>query len=513
MSVDVGVLIVGAGLSGSAALARLLRAAPRERVLVVDEGGDPANGTGAEAARVVLRASDRTATTLDPWWTDRRLGGAANLWYGQISRFEPIDFASLAFPGEGGSVARSRPWPIDRAALDPFYDFVETLLSPVSAAPALNPGARLPEGWTARRRVGRAERAIHEALAAGGWEPHAGATCLGGHAWAAAPIDPVTLAPLRSGGPADHARNPVWHTRRATEGATRATLWVGARVLSVAPRGDDLEVRVERADGVARVRARAIVLACGVLETVALLRRSGLTHPRLGRDFTFTTEATAYVATDLRRCASATELAIARMAAISTKGLYAPSVPGLVKGGKISAYDARGFEGDARHERKIRAATGSDPDLLSPASRLTVKLSFKGESVAWEGKRIAPPEPTAIDGAEHVLDYTPHPHDRRLVARVRAAFAEIAALFPGGRVIASSDNVDGRDRSSAHLHGGAICGTCAAAAVTDRDCALFAEPRLFVADASIMPSSGATNSSLTAMANAARVADAVAARL
>jgi hypothetical protein len=360
--------------------------------------------------------------------------------------------------------------------------------------------------------VGRAERAIYEALAEGGWAPFSGATCLGGHAWVANPVDPMTLAPIHLAGPTDHARNIVWHTRRISR-AGGIRFWSEAYALKLEEHAGGITAHIERNGVFARVRANFIVLACGVLETVALLQRSGIVHESLGQDFTFTTEATAYVATEIPREVDAMESAITRFASISTKRLYVPEIAGLAKGGKISAYDARGFEGDSRHAAKIRATTGNDPDIYSPPSRLTVKLSFKGESTPWEGKRLTPPGRIALGGNETVIDYTPHPHDRRLVAHVADAFEEIAALFPGGRIIASYDNVDGPDRSSAHLHGGASCGTAMERTIIGPDCAVREMPHVFVVDASVMPSSGATNSSLTVMANAARVMDALIARL
>lgn len=513
----VDVLVVGAGLSGGAALARLHHLVPRSNVLVVDQGTEEKGGGNgvfrAQRESIVMRSADRYDVTLAPWWTDRRIGGAANLWYGQVARFDPIDFASLAFPRDGDDVTHSRRWPFDLATLDPYYDFVESILSPVSSAMALDPGTRLPEGWTARTRVGRAEQAIYDLLGAGGWAPFAGATCLGGHAWTADPVDQVTLAPIRLSGPAEHARNFVWHTRRIGLTSAEVRLWSDARVLMLEEHEGGLAAHISRAGSLTLVLARFVVLACGVLETLTLMRRSGLAHERLGQDFTFTTEVTAYVATEIPRDAGEIERAITRIAAVSTKRLYVPEAPGLAKGGKISAYDARGFETDARHTRKIRAATGCDPDILSPPSRLTVKLSFKGESVAFEGKQITLPDELADCRDRCIINYTPHPHDKRLVAYVRAAFEEIAALFPGGRVIAASDNVEGPNRSSAHHHGGATCGASLDLTVLDPDCSARDIPALFVADASAMPSSGATNSSLTVMANAARIVDVIAARL
>lgn len=64
---------------------------------------------------------------------------------------------------------------------------------------------------------------------------------------------------------------------------------------------------------------------------------------------------------------------------------------------------------------------------------------------------------------------------------------------------------------SAHQHGGAVFGEDPTDAVVSPECECYEARGLFVADGAVMPTSGGTNSSLTAMANALRVADVVAA--
>jgi choline dehydrogenase-like flavoprotein len=64
------------------------------------------------------------------------------------------------------------------------------------------------------------------------------------------------------------------------------------------------------------------------------------------------------------------------------------------------------------------------------------------------------------------------------------------------------------------LNFGHPCGTCVmgddpATSVVDRDCRAHGLANLFIADASFMPTSGATNPALTIAANALRVSDAI----
>jgi choline dehydrogenase-like flavoprotein len=64
----------------------------------------------------------------------------------------------------------------------------------------------------------------------------------------------------------------------------------------------------------------------------------------------------------------------------------------------------------------------------------------------------------------------------------------------------------------AHLVGGARMGATERDGVVDRECRAFAVPNIVIPDGSVFPTQGSANPALSIMANAARVADALAKR-
>jgi choline dehydrogenase-like flavoprotein len=106
------------------------------------------------------------------------------------------------------------------------------------------------------------------------------------------------------------------------------------------------------------------------------------------------------------------------------------------------------------------------------------------------------------------LAYTPNNLEAhaRLVQRVKRVIAE---LLPYGLRLDRRIPLAG----TAHQCGTLRFGDDAATSILNRDCRAHELENLYVADASVFPSSSAVNPGLTIMANALRVADAIGAEL
>jgi len=106
---DFDLVVVGTGPAGSVVVAELLKLAPTLKICVLESGR---RRPWAFADR--LRKAPFEGIRIKPHSRERVLGGASTTWSGLSSPMDPIELESrpwLEVPG----------WPLDRAALDPYY--------------------------------------------------------------------------------------------------------------------------------------------------------------------------------------------------------------------------------------------------------------------------------------------------------------------------------------------------------------------------------------------------------
>lgn len=475
------VAIIGSGISAGPILERLAHKACGLRVIVIDRGPLPWPD---------MRWRSGGIERIQPrWWTSGEPGGAARLWYGQVSRFAASDFHIPS------------PWPVAPEAWHESYNAIARILKPYCADHLLRGTAASAGGLsTPRRALSSLERQIYDHLADRGIAAYSGQTCLGGHGWSSRPVDPLTLRPLSLLAPHAHMRNwlhRIETTCAARPGFERVT---GVRVMALRPEAARCEIIGQTRRNVPwSVFARHAVVASGVTETVRLLSTLPDPSPTLGAGFTLTTELTAYARTNLRR-GGADDLKIGRFAHVSALFPFdsADGPPQPV--GKFSFYDAAAFDTPERLQRKLAGLSAPEIDPTSDGPMI-LKISFKGQSTISAAKRVQ------VDtNGETRLDYAPTEEDRKLVALARHAAQRLLEGMPGAELLAMTDNISGDDFSSAHLHGGACFGADPASSILDPNCRVWNHPNIVVGDGSFMPGSGSTNSSLTVMANAWRVA-------
>jgi hypothetical protein len=409
------------------------------------------------------------------WWTSPEPGGAANLWYGQLSEFSGEDFET------------PHPWPIRSDDLRPFSQKIQAILRPFCADHLLHRcKAKHRIDRTLRSTLASFETAAFEMLSGAGFSPYSGLTCLGGHGWSAAPVDPVTLKPLSLIRPQAHDRNWTHRIAALCNAHENVCYLSGLTVTSLA--ADRIECRNKKYE-VYTFKAAKVCLAAGVTETFRLLADVS-EAPRLGAGFTLTTELTAYVhIPHLTRTAQ--DDLIGRFANLSYR----------LEGGKVSIYDAAAFEGTIRFREKMRTLANTFSGDLNTGTIL--KFSFKGHSEVTDDKRME----IGPNGQAQIV-YTPSEADFRLISTVERHICELVNAWAGAKLIAITDNVRTTDNSSAHLHGGAAMGTSSSDVLTPA-CTVRGAEHIAVLDATSMPGSGSTNSSLTIMANALRVASSV----
>lgn len=474
------VAIIGSGMSAGPVLERLSLAERTLRILVIERGPMPWPHVTWQSAA--------TEMTEPRWWTSGEPGGAARLWYGQVSRFSDVDFCIPS------------PWPVAAETWNKHYNAVAQILRPYCADHLLRRTASADDQLcTPRNTLASFERFMFDHLEAQGIPAYSGQTCLGGHGWSARPIDPVTLADLSLAAPHQHERNWLWRINRLcqTPGVERVG---GVWIKALLPHERGCNILGQTSTGEEWVAsAKKVVLATGVAETVPILSTLPDIGNALGTGFTLTTELTAYLQTDLRRNGT-DDFKIGSFAHVSARLPVQDKIP-MALAGKLSFYDALAFETPERLQRKL-AGFGAPAADLSSDDCLILKISFKGQSEPSPAKRIIP------DSTQRIrLRYTPTDTDRKLIELVKDAVQQLTDGLPGARLLGLTDNVTRGDHSSAHFHGGAPFGVAPETSVLDPDCRVWQHRGVLVADASFMPGSGSTNSSLTVMANAWRVAE------
>jgi choline dehydrogenase-like flavoprotein len=279
---DPDVVVVGSGPTGAMAASALVDRGLD--VLMLDAGtGAPGGLIVRAAGNTMYRRfawADYESERLDPssddgveWYSSRSLGGLSNYWTAAVPRFAPEDFT------EGARLDERYRWPVTYAELEPFYRRAEQFLTVTAGDPIL----RVPAG--ARR---------YEYRLAPRWRTIAAEASRHGHG--------VGAMPLAKGRPWMVARRATefnsYHCVVAPLLSTRSfRLLTHAQAVrltwsSTAGRVEGVEY-VDRTSGELRsARARAVVVACGAIDSTVLLMRSrsddfpdglGNAHGLLGR--------------------------------------------------------------------------------------------------------------------------------------------------------------------------------------------------------------------------------------
>ncbi|MBL8861682.1 MAG: GMC family oxidoreductase [Planctomycetes bacterium] len=211
------VCVVGSGPAG-ATLARELAGGPL-RVCVLESGVRVPTQKGD-----ALRSCESAGIRVKEWSRERVLGGASTTWAGLSSPLDPIDLAPRPWAGAPG-------WPIPRAELLALYE--------EAAARYRFPAARDfgPEGFARLRARGASQiawKSLEEKVFLAAAEPQDfGRECA--DAWAAANVDlllDATVVELVAAGAPGAARATAARVRTA-----HGELWVRARAFVLAAGG------------------------------------------------------------------------------------------------------------------------------------------------------------------------------------------------------------------------------------------------------------------------------------
>jgi choline dehydrogenase-like flavoprotein len=503
------VIVIGSGAGGGSVLHRL--APTGKRILVLERGGwMPRERENWDERHVAIEGRYAPAER----WRDRDgqpfapgvkyfVGGNTKVWGAATLRLRPSDFGEVRHAG-----GISPAWPLSYDELEPWYAEAEWLWGVRGRR-----GADPTEGPASAPYAHGPIR--HEPRVAALLE---GLERAGAHPW---PL-PLALHLDESGG-ATSPRSAcircgtcdgfpcLVRGKADAEGVCvlpalahpNVTLLTGARATRLEPDASGRSVRAVHVehDGRAEVyRADVVVLACGAVNSAALLLRSGdgglaNASGRVGRNYMCHQNSAVFALSRvpnhsvLQKTWGLSDWYHAGPDWEFPMGLVQPlnRTPAV-----LLAHDPPGVE-------------GYTPEYLATHS---LEFWITSEDLPDPGNRVR----LASDGGI-VLDYRPN----NVEAHARLA-RRLAGLL--ARVEGDAFDPDKHFRATrmpigvcSHQCGTLRMGDDPRTSVLDRDCRAHDLDNLYVADASPFPSSGAVNPTLTILANALRVAERIRERL
>lgn len=480
----VDVVVVGGGGSGCLAARRL--AAAGLRVVLVERGGPPP-GASRSPAELREEPAARLLVRTDPAWPYRDgpsgghrpyrwvravgLGGRLNYWLGTSLRFDPVDFADPRSP--------LPHWPITAGDLAPYYDELEDELG-------CEPHHPFP---------------LDEADE---WTIQAAAAC----GLAAAPARQAS--PWPGAGRARRSVSPLdrWLPEAlATGRCTVLPSTVVRRVLTRHGRACGVEAVVAGSAEAVSIRAPVVVLAASTVETARLLLDSATSeHPDgLGQHG-------GQVGTRLMDHVVMWARALVRVPSAG----WDPDRPAQTC--YLPACDT-GQPGAPPPSRfhvqvMVHEVTGTAPVPPGPGRVVAMALAGVGEGLAIPGNGVALDPSGKLDANGCRVPLVRFAWDeahRRFARRMRTTLLALVDHLPGEVVAVDGDGLEDEPCPGGHGHevGTAPMGADPATSVVSTRGEVHGVENLFVVDGSPFVSHPHKNPTLTILANAARVCDAV----
>lgn len=498
-TVEADIAVVGSGVCGLLAawqpLQAGLRVAMLERGALKTHAEQLADGSWSAA---VAGAAPNVETAPDtppyPWSYVYGVGGSSLHWSGSTPRFTEADFRMRS------SFGVMLDWPLSLQALLPWYAAAEAALG-VAGAPAggsAPAGSRIPGS---RSLPAHRFSPIDEALAphldpfvplpqARPSEPLGGRpACCGSAVCELCPID-SRFSALNGLKPVlEHANLEL--LTETVAGVLRPTP-SGGRIDSILALGSGGE-RTE-------VRAKRFVLAANGLENPAILLRSDLDGPAVGRYLFDHGHTTLTITVDRELEPGVGDTLSTGLSEAYREGpfrsrrsgaILIPFNPGVPLGGPVADGVAAGRSGSQVRGDAIAAWRRTLPlDMLTedvPQAERRVTLSPNRDSFGLALIRTAYPGPTRYEreGIDHVV--------RTLGRRLAALGARSVEAAPGPR--------------GGHLMGTCRMGTDPEGAVVDPDLRHHRLENLFVAGSSAFPTYSAVHPTLTIAALALRLGE------
>jgi choline dehydrogenase-like flavoprotein len=466
--VSYDVAIVGTGFAGAFFLLRLLETRPHARVIVLERGRRNDHAWQIEhrqnsdiVAEDVFR---RTGDAHKTWNFTIGFGGGSNCWWGNTPRMLPADFAVHSRYGVG------RDWPLGYDDLAPWYERAEQVMAIAGASdawpfPRSGPYPQPPHHFNDPERL--LKRAYPEAFFA---NPTARARIATETRPSCCANGVCNLCPIQ-------AKFTVAGDLGHLYEDPRVTLVLGADVQAVEMQGGRARAVVYRQDGAEhRAEADLVVLGANAMFNPAILLRSGIEHPLLGR----------------RLHEQVGVVAEAHLAGLDS---FQGSTSVTGHGYMLYADDAR------RREKAACLIETWNVGLLRPEPgkwRQVLPLRLVIEDLPSDENRVA------LDGDMPRAEFAGHSdYALRAVRDVHADLERVLSPLPLERLVITPTT----EPTESHILGTTVMGRDAGDSVVDRDGLHHTVRNLVVLGGSLFPSGAPANPTLTIAALALRSAD------
>ncbi|MFI9201184.1 GMC oxidoreductase [Streptomyces sp. NPDC053048] len=506
----------------------------------------------------IYRDSDGADRVTIEGYTAQVVGGGTQLYGGVSPRFTPDDLRLRSFNegrgdlrgDPGGDVLReARDWPVDYAALEPYYTRAEELvgINGTWEGQAKTPSADRYQPPLEPNPISAYAAAGMDALGMRRYRtPLAVITRDHAHSGRTVPKDTDSIKTAfvnRYGDPLGLKSN-TWVSLlaplRSAAGRQGFDLRANCTVTHLEADGAKV-TRVHYRDPAGRPRvlsARIVVVACSAIESVRLLQLSAQQDPAFARRINGNGLLGAYF---LTHCFGGAQCVVptradksrtldsdwatdhcARPEWIREQGLWAGGViynntsDGALPISLARTWHAMDMDNIWKGYLYDTSLVGDGfEDYLEAGFGRRLSVAFMANQVPQRGNRIEL-HPTVKDKWGRPVAYiikTWHSHDRSLMDTLAEQCRRI--LVSGGETRDVSAGSVGHSvvRIANHVLGGVRFGTDPSDSVLDPDCRAWNFDNLYVTDGSFMPTSGSANPTLTIEANAFRVGDALLGRV
>nr|WP_175428932.1 GMC family oxidoreductase [Azospirillum argentinense] len=468
---------------------------------------------------------------IERWWIGNMVGGSTMLWEANLPRYTEEDFTLSGIMPEAPKDASMPDWPWRYADWHPWFELAEwewcvsgranqsyaqepTRPSYDYPMPPIRPHASTPFVMNAFARAGFIPYLSPRGINSRTFDSRPGCPFCGfcqGFGCAvndrASSTNTVLARALRSGRceiRTNHYVTRIVHEAGHVVGVEYITEPCGPRKV---------------------IKASRVFVSIQAIESARLFLLSEIKNPNIGRYLTYHTKGTAELT--FPRQPAWDEGPDARfqpktsLGSLQLRDLYVirdKARPELSKGGKFSIYDPATVAPPIKCISKTGGRNGVG-ELWGPAlvDRLVelrehggVQFSFTGETMSvWDNRveldRVAK-DPWGVPIAR--VHYKHHDYDLKISQYCLERVVQI--MVDAGGEVRKFEPQKVANEGYGHNHGTLRAGTDPGTSVLDENCQSHDVKGLYVLDCSFMPTAGASNPTLTLIANAFRVCSTVA---
>lgn len=463
------VVVVGTGFASSFFLLEYLRlASARTRVLVLERGFDDGRAELLRHRILSRTAADRTFHSRGRghkrWAFTIGFGGGSNCWWGCTPRLLPSDFRLRSLYGVG------QDWPVDYEELEPDYEQVEAAMA-ISGPVGTTPFPRRKAYPQPPHRLSSADRLLARAFPGLYFaQPTARARLPVAGRAACCASGVCSLCPANAKWTVENGMQEVYAD-------PRVSVRFGEEVVRVEVRGGTVSGVIARREHVERrIGADLVVLGANALFNAAILLRSGVEHPRLGKGIFEQVAVNAYV---------------------GLKGVNACDGSTVITGHGYMLYDGEHRAHSAAcliegwsHPERVRWERGREAECLH--------LKLIVEDLPDDRNRVV------LDGdGMPVLEFYGHSeYARRGIERARRELVRILEPLPVEDLEFDARTIP----TEGHMLGTVVMGNDTATSVVDRYLVHHTLRNLVVLGSSAFPTGSPANPTLTLSALSMRTA-------